>query len=183
MENQTCFNLNDALTNWREELTSQPGVSPEAARELESHLVDAVADLQQRGLREEEAFWLARRRLGPAENLAAEIVKADPSRIWTERVFWMVIGLIVMRFYFAVMLIPLNVLSPFLGHSGKYLSGWNTVLMIAGYGLLGWATLAAARGRFAWMARLLASPRRLGWALGIFLIIVTASSWETMWNI
>ena len=34
MENQTCFDLNTALENWRTELAAQPGLSPDDATRL-----------------------------------------------------------------------------------------------------------------------------------------------------
>jgi hypothetical protein len=40
-------------------------------------------------LNEEEAFWLARRRVGKPQQLAEEFGKVDPAKIWRERVFWM----------------------------------------------------------------------------------------------
>jgi hypothetical protein len=95
MENQTSFDLNQALTQWRDEFKRQPHLSAEQIRELESHLHDSLAELQQRGLNAEEAFWLACRRFGASQSFAEEMAKVDASRIWTERVFWMVLGVIV----------------------------------------------------------------------------------------
>jgi hypothetical protein len=88
MENQTRFDLNAALENWRTELAVQPGLSPDDRRELETHLRDTFAELKSRGLSEEESFWLARRRVGQPHKLAAEFVKVDPFQIWRERAFW-----------------------------------------------------------------------------------------------
>lgn len=91
MENQTRFNLNTALENWRTELAAQPSLSPDDRRELETHLRDTFAEVKARGLSEEESFWLARRRVGQPQKLAEEFVKTDPTRIWRERVFWMMV--------------------------------------------------------------------------------------------
>jgi hypothetical protein len=65
MENQTRFDLNAAIENWRQELAAQSGLTPDDRRELETHLRDAIAGFQQRGLNDEESFWLACAR-GPA---------------------------------------------------------------------------------------------------------------------
>jgi hypothetical protein len=89
MENQTRFDLNAAIENWRQELAAQAGLTAEVRRELETHLRDAIAGFQQRGLNDEESFWLARRRVGQPEQLAEEFAKADPVQAWRERVFWM----------------------------------------------------------------------------------------------
>lgn len=99
MEIQTCFNLNAAIKNWHEELAAQPGLAPEDRRELESHLCDSLAELRQRGLNEEECFWLARRRLGPPPQLAEEFVKEDPVRVWRKRLFWMALALLTVQIW------------------------------------------------------------------------------------
>ena len=94
MENQTRFDLNTALENWRTELAAQPSLSAENRRELETHLRDTFAELKSRGLSEEESFWLARRRVGQPQKLAEEFVKADSTQVWRDRVFWMAVALL-----------------------------------------------------------------------------------------
>jgi hypothetical protein len=89
MENQTSYDLNAAVENWRNELAAQPNLASDNRRELETHLRDAIAGFQQRGLNDEESFWLARRRVGQPPQLVEEFVKANPNVIWRERVFWM----------------------------------------------------------------------------------------------
>src|SRR5471030_950919 len=91
MENQTRFDLNAAVENWRNELASQPSLASDDRRELETHLHDAIAGFQQRGLNDEESFWLARKRVGQPPQLGEEFVKADPIKVWRERAFWIVI--------------------------------------------------------------------------------------------
>jgi magnesium-transporting ATPase (P-type) len=94
MATQTRFDLNAALENWRKELAAQPQLTPEDRRELEKHLADSMAELRQRGLSEEESFWLARRRIGQPQQLAEEFEKAEPGRVWQERFFWMAVALV-----------------------------------------------------------------------------------------
>jgi hypothetical protein len=89
MENQTRFDLNAAMENWRRELAGQLNLASDDRRELETHLRDTIAELRQRGLNEEESFWLARRRVGQPQQLGEEFAKADPAKVWCERVFWM----------------------------------------------------------------------------------------------
>ena len=92
MENQTRFDLNAAIESWRQELAGQPNLASDDRRELETHLRDAIAGFQQRGLNDEESFWLARRRVGQPQLLGEEFVKADSAAIWRERAFWMVLA-------------------------------------------------------------------------------------------
>ncbi len=87
MGTQSNFDLSGASLQWRQELVRQ-GITPVEANELESHLRDAMADLRPRGLSEEEAFWIARHRLGAVADLAEQFAKADPARVWKDRIFW-----------------------------------------------------------------------------------------------
>jgi hypothetical protein len=93
MENHTRFDLNAAVENWRNELAGQPNLAPDDRRELETHLRDAIAGFQQRGLNDEESFWLARRRVGQPQQIGEEFVKANPAKVWRERMFWIVLFL------------------------------------------------------------------------------------------
>jgi hypothetical protein len=93
MENQTRFDLNAAVENWRNELAAQPNLASDDRRELETHLRDAIAGFQQRGLNDEESFWLARRRVGQPQQIGEEFVKADPTKVWRERAFWGMLAL------------------------------------------------------------------------------------------
>ena len=95
MENQPRFDLNAAIENWRSELAAQPNLASDDRRELETHLRDSIAGFQQRGLNDEESFWLARRRVGQPQQIGEEFVKADPARVWRERAFWMVLAFLV----------------------------------------------------------------------------------------
>jgi hypothetical protein len=99
MENQARYNLNAAIKNWRQELIAQADLTAEVRRELETHLHDTITGFQQRGLSDEESFWLARRRVGQPQQLDVEFVKLDPAKIWRERVFWMVLGLLAMQLW------------------------------------------------------------------------------------
>lgn len=99
MEHQTGFDLTAAVENWRHELNAQPGLTPDERRELESHLQDSITELHQRGLSDQESFWLARRRLGSPQSLATEFATADPAKLWRGRVFWMAMGCLGMFFW------------------------------------------------------------------------------------
>jgi hypothetical protein len=94
MENKTRYDLNAAVENWRNELAAQPNLASDDRRELETHLRDAIAGFQQRGLNDEESFWLARRRVGQPQQLGEEFVKADAVKIWRERAFGMIAAIL-----------------------------------------------------------------------------------------
>src|ERR1039458_6935167 len=100
MENQTCFDLNAAIENWRNELAAQPNLASDDRRELETHLRDAIAGFQQRGLNDEESFWLARRRIGQAQQLVPEFVKANTTKIqWQTRLLVALVTTVVPVWY------------------------------------------------------------------------------------
>lgn len=99
METKTRFNLNAAVQNWQQELAAQPELTPEVRCELETHLRDTLFEFQRRGLNDEESFWLARRRAGRAEQLGEEFAKADPARVWRERLFWIALALLAMQLW------------------------------------------------------------------------------------
>jgi hypothetical protein len=121
MENQTRFNLNAAIENWRHELASQPNLASDDRRELETHLRDAIAGFQKRGLNDEESFWLARRRVGQPQQLGEEFVKADPAKVWRERILWIAVGTVGCYELTTGQDVLSNLLDPFGRHTGAWL--------------------------------------------------------------
>src|SRR5690349_18129012 len=99
METQTRFDLNAAILNWQDELVAQPGLTLEVRRELETHLRDTIRELQQRGLNNEESFWLARRRTGTPQQLGEEFAKEDSTRAWRDRILWIAVGLLFFNYW------------------------------------------------------------------------------------
>ena len=59
MENQTRFDLNAAVENWRQELAAQLNLASDDRRELETHLRDLISEFRRKGLSDEESFRLA----------------------------------------------------------------------------------------------------------------------------
>lgn len=99
METKTRFDLNAAVQTWQQELAAQPDLTPDVRQELETHLRDTVAELQRRGLNDEESFWLARHRAGQPKLIGEEFAKADPAKVWRERAFWAVVVLSVFKLW------------------------------------------------------------------------------------
>jgi len=123
MGTQNSFDLNQELARWRSELAEQ-GVRAAEANELESHLHESAADLQKRGLNEEEAFWIARHRLGSAPDLAEQFAQADPARVWRERIFWAAALTLGCLFWMQIWGLGINWVTDLLGSVG--LQGtWN----------------------------------------------------------
>ena len=97
MENQTSFDLNRRIEQWRANLASSPSFRGENLDELESHLRDSVATLQGRGLSADEAFLIATRRMGANGVLAAEFGKVNQSAVWIDRFLWILVAFQVWR--------------------------------------------------------------------------------------
>ncbi len=92
MEKPTQFELNDAIQRWRENVSKSPALRAEDRAELESHLRDSIKQLEAKGLSTEEAFLIARRRLGSSDALEVEFGKLNWKTIWAERAAWMIAG-------------------------------------------------------------------------------------------
>lgn len=92
MENPTPFDLNQAIQQWRERLSSAPAFRGSDVDELEDHLRDTTSSLMLRGLSAQESFWVAQHRLGSDNLLTGEFSKTNQAQIWLDRALWMVIG-------------------------------------------------------------------------------------------
>lgn len=97
MEAQSRFDLNDALRLWRDEMAASPALAADQLEELEAHLRDSTQALASKGLTLEEAFWLARRRLGGTHQLGREYAKLNVEGVWLDRVLWMVAGVLLLQ--------------------------------------------------------------------------------------
>ena len=64
MEKYTRFYLQEHITEWMKLIKEESVVTEADAKELKSHLLDLIDDLKTKGLDEEEAFWVASRRMG-----------------------------------------------------------------------------------------------------------------------
>lgn len=99
METETRFNLSQAVGIWRRHMASTTELDADSLRELEHHLLDSTARLQQCGLQESEAFLIARRRLGTPARLDEEYRCADPGGVWRTRIPWMIAGALIMSLW------------------------------------------------------------------------------------
>jgi hypothetical protein len=100
MGGHTMFELNRQMDQWRDELTSSHSMDDRAVSELLAHLRDEVDALCRAGLSEEEAFWIARHRLGDATVIHAEFSKVNQAVMWRRRMIWLLLG------YFIFSMIP-----------------------------------------------------------------------------
>jgi hypothetical protein len=178
MKNETRYDLNAAIENWRQELAAQAALTAEDRRELETHLRDAIAGFQQRGLSDDESFWLARRRVGRPQQLGEEFVKANLAAIWRERIMWIAVGTVGCYGLTTGQDVISNLLDP-LGrhHTGTVL--WLGLYLIPCLTLVGLAVMIR-RGHvprlLSGIGRMPGSPWRLASALlAVLLSIILAA--------
>jgi len=88
-------NLEQAIENWRNELLAQEALLAENIEELEDHLRTSLSHLVNQGLSEEEAFFIATKRMGTSTNLNAEYGKINLAVLWIQRLRWMILGVLV----------------------------------------------------------------------------------------
>lgn len=72
MESITGFDLQRNIAGWIIKIQSEPAVTEADAEELKSHLLEIIDNLKAAGLDEEEAFWVASRRLGNSTDWGEE---------------------------------------------------------------------------------------------------------------
>ncbi len=87
------FNLNDQMSKWRSSLAESQTLETPDMDELESHLREEIEHLMALKLSQEEAFYVARHRLGDTGSLAEEFAKINGSVLWSKRLFWAAVGL------------------------------------------------------------------------------------------
>ena len=74
------------IGEWRTAVRGNKAVDESDAAELESHLRDAMADLEGAGLTADEAFLIAVRRVGAVDALTAEFAREHSDRLWKQLV-------------------------------------------------------------------------------------------------
>lgn len=74
---QTLYNLDNEVANWRQNMLNG-ALTPEDVDELIQHLRDEMSVLQANGLTEEEAWLIARKRIGQPLSINEEFRKVNP---------------------------------------------------------------------------------------------------------
>jgi hypothetical protein len=148
------FHLDQAISRWRAELNASGSIGSADLAELETHLRDSFGELRGHALADDEAFHVARRRLGGAE-IAEEFAKVDPDAVWAERARWMIFGVLVSQIFWngSKMVSNLAAITAAMSTSGLSWSGraaaWShclTSLLVMG--LLIWVLVRLVRGKW-----------------------------------
>jgi hypothetical protein len=86
------FDLNEQITKWRTSLAESEKCSKADIDELENHLHEEIDHLTPAGLSQQEAFLIAKGRLGDKASLENEFAKVNGGYIFRNRLFWMAAG-------------------------------------------------------------------------------------------
>lgn len=98
MEFNGSFNFADQVNDWAESLKARPSLTESDIEELKCHLYDSCESLMEKGLSEEEAFILAKMRMGDSPELDEAFREANQPVIQMRRSLYILAGVLV---YFA----------------------------------------------------------------------------------
>ena len=87
------FDLKQQINKWRAQLAISEAYQDSDLEELEGHLMDEIDNFRKNNkLGEEEAFVIARHRIGDAAVLTDEFRKVNTNIIWKNRLTWVLGG-------------------------------------------------------------------------------------------
>jgi hypothetical protein len=188
METPTQFDLIEALRMWRTNLKRLPEFQNGNVEELEAHMIDSIELLRAKGLSEEEAFWIATRRVGSSEKLALEFGKVNARTFWLSRALWMLAGVEIA----SLLLLLTRTATGLLFVGGASLDPQRTWLPVTGM-LFSWVFLGSLIGviwwrltrrdgvRLPWLAKCLRHPIIASASLIAFSLALQCTSVLTAW--
>src|ERR671925_16771 len=78
--------LESQIAEWRAYVATAPGVNGHDVDELEDHLRGQIAELSSAGLKDDEAFLVAVKRMGDLDDLSREFAREHSGRLWKQLV-------------------------------------------------------------------------------------------------
>ncbi len=99
---ESFFNLQDRIDSWVHDIRIDPSITESDVEELHSHLLDLIDNLKKVGLDDEEAFWVASKRLQISEDVTNEYRKSNNALIQMRRSLIILGGVLVffLLYYF-----------------------------------------------------------------------------------
>ncbi|MEA3588534.1 DUF1648 domain-containing protein [Pseudidiomarina sp. 1APP75-27a] len=85
--NSQVVDTESKVNEWRAHLMRHAALNEHDIDELESHLRDQMEALQEQGLRDDEAFLIAARRVGDLDDVTREYAEVHSGRLWQNLVF------------------------------------------------------------------------------------------------
>src|ERR671914_2341524 len=78
--------LESQIAEWRAYVAKAPAVTGRDVDELDAHLRDQIAELDEAGLTADEAFLVAVKRMGDVDTLSREFAREHRGRLWKQLV-------------------------------------------------------------------------------------------------
>lgn len=100
------FDLNAQLKKWSSQLKKSESFKATDIDELEDHLLEKTKSLQEKGLTEEEGFWVAVHQTGDPDSFNGEYRKVNLRTIWQKRLFWIFGGYVLITALHKLVTIP-----------------------------------------------------------------------------
>ncbi len=98
MEQKSSFNIEEEVNSWAGSLKDKPVLTESDVEEMKNHLYDSCEALMEKGLSEEEAFMVAKMRMGDSPELDEAFREANQPVIQMRRSMYILAGVLV---YFA----------------------------------------------------------------------------------
>lgn len=137
MEASNQFQLEIAIEGYLQNLQTKGNYTPDDILELKSHLLDEVDDLKKIKLDEEEAFIVAKKRLGKEEELNNEYKKVNGSVFYNRDLFVMVLSICTYLLFSYLYTISQNGLQYFAIYWAKNVFVWGIVNYVLQFAVVG----------------------------------------------
>lgn len=190
---ESMFQLDHAIHTWKEAQQTGHAMSSDALSELEAHLRDSVLSLEGKGLDQEEAFLIAKRRLGSPSELESEFDKVHQKQVWLSRALLILSGFLILSLLLKFIAVDQAIASiaalaigldstqislPGFGDAHKlHWSGIiHAVVGIVGLGIAALIILSFARGSWQNKANLLARKLGIGKLLAMWVTLYVLMS-------
>jgi hypothetical protein len=95
VEKNMEFDLQQQIDIWTRKIKSEPSITESDSEELRSHLLDMIDQLKETGLDDEEAFWVASRRMGTSTDWGGAYKEANNPIIQIRRSALILAGVLV----------------------------------------------------------------------------------------
>ncbi len=94
MEKNSYADIQISINSWLEQIKSVPSITISNSEELKNHLLDSMDHLKAHGLDDEEAFWIASRRMGDISILKNEFDEVNITVIQMRKIILILSGIL-----------------------------------------------------------------------------------------
>ena len=107
MEKSCDFNLQEHIDHWYNQIKQNPSLTEDDLIELKTHLLDLIDKLKRSDLDDEEAFWVASKRIDISSGYDEAYQDANNELIQVRRSLIVLTG-VMAYFFFIILLILLQ---------------------------------------------------------------------------